>query len=98
MVLYWVVVFTGLRAIFLDYVLLPFGQYTGIKTKKDQVRFAEQAWLVIDSIAFWSLGMVCNPSELYQTLLTPAMLVYYVLFRLLAKSEKSLDELAKPRN
>jgi acyl-CoA-dependent ceramide synthase len=60
MVLYWIVLFTGLRAFFIDYVLLPLAQHAGIQKKKDLMRFAEQAWLLIYCMAFWSLGMVCN--------------------------------------
>lgn len=58
MVLYWIVVFTGMRAAFLDYILIPFAQWGGVKTKRDCTRFAEQAWLLCYYTVFWPLGMV----------------------------------------
>ena len=58
MVLYWIVVFTGLRAGIMDFVLVPFAQRSGVDKKKGQIRFAEQAWLLIYAVAIWSLGMV----------------------------------------
>jgi len=60
LVAYWIVVFTGLRAAVMDYVLFPFAKRGGVKTEKDQTRFAEQAWLLIYDSIFWSLGMVCK--------------------------------------
>jgi hypothetical protein len=58
MVSYWIVVFTGLRAAVLDYLLLPMAKKGGVKTKRDQTRFAEQAWLLVYYTVFWPLGMV----------------------------------------
>ena len=58
MVFYWIVVFTGLRAAVMDYILVPLALRGGIKKKKDKVRFAEQAWMFLYSGTFWSLGMV----------------------------------------
>jgi acyl-CoA-dependent ceramide synthase len=58
MVFYWIVLFTGLRASVMDYVLTPFAQWAGIEKKKDLTRFAEQAWLLIYYSVFWSIGMV----------------------------------------
>jgi very-long-chain ceramide synthase len=58
MVFYWIVVFTGLRAAVMDYLLTPFAKKAGAKTERDQIRFAEQAWLLIYYSVFWTLGMV----------------------------------------
>ena len=55
---YWVVVLTGLRAAVMDYALVPLAEAAGIKKKKDKVRFAEQAWILIYYTVFCSLGMV----------------------------------------
>src|SRR5436305_15334398 len=41
MVVYWIVVFTGLRAAVMDYCLVPFAKWGGVKGKKDTMRFAE---------------------------------------------------------
>ncbi|PMD63312.1 longevity assurance proteins LAG1/LAC1 [Hyaloscypha bicolor E] len=57
MVFYWIVVFTGLRAAVMDYLLTPFAKKAGAKTERDQTRFAEQAWLLIYYSVFWTLGM-----------------------------------------
>lgn len=56
-VFYWIVVFTGLRCIVMEYVLAPFAQACGIAKKKAKVRFAEQAWILLYYSMFWSTGM-----------------------------------------
>lgn len=58
LVLYWIVVLTGLRAAIMDYLLVPLAQMAGVTTKKDKTRFAEQAWILIYDSTVWSLGMV----------------------------------------
>ena len=58
MVLYSIIVLTGLRAATLDYVLAPLAQWLGASKKKEKIRFAEQAWILIYSSVFWTLGMV----------------------------------------
>lgn len=57
MVSYWIVVFTGLRAAVMDYILMPLAKKGGVKTARDQTRFAEQAWLLVFYSVFWPLGM-----------------------------------------
>lgn len=54
----WIVVFTGLRAAVMTYLLLPFAEWAGLTKMKTKVRFAEQAWLFLYYAVFWSLGMV----------------------------------------
>lgn len=51
--------FTGLRAAVMDYILMPLAKKGGVKTARDQTRFAEQAWLLVFYSVFWPLGMVC---------------------------------------
>ena len=63
MVVYWIVVFTGLRAAVMDYCLVPFAKWGGVKGKKDTMRFAEQAWLLLYYALFWSLGMVIKVTK-----------------------------------
>jgi hypothetical protein len=58
LVFHWIVVFTGLRAATMDYILSPLAQWAGLNKKKEKVRFAEQAWVLIYYGVFWSLGMV----------------------------------------
>lgn len=58
LVIYWIVVFTGLRAVMLDYVLTPLAQILGLEKRKEKTRFAEQAWLLIYYIGISPLGMV----------------------------------------
>ncbi|KAB5585640.1 TRAM1-like protein & [Coniochaeta sp. 2T2.1] len=52
-----VVVFTGLRAGAMEYVLAPLGKRWGIAKKKDTTRFAEQAWLWLYCCMIWPAGM-----------------------------------------
>lgn len=59
MVFFWIVVFTGLRAAVMEYVLTPLARKGGVKTQRDQIRFAEQAWLWIYATSAWTLGLVC---------------------------------------
>lgn len=58
MVAYWIVLFTALRASVMDYILTPFAAWGGVQKKKDLVRFAEQAWLLVYYFFFFPLGMV----------------------------------------
>ena len=59
-VIAWVVNFTALRAISIDWILRPAAKHLGV-TKKSHLRFAEQGWLVCYYGIFWTLGMVCPP-------------------------------------
>ena len=58
MVVYSIVALTGLRAFTLDYILVPLAQFAGVSKRKEKLRFAEQAWVLIYDSIFWSLGMV----------------------------------------
>lgn len=64
---FWIIVFTGLRAAVMDYVLIPFAQKGGIGKRKAQIRFAEQAWLFLYYTLFWSLGMVRSLEACHKT-------------------------------
>lgn len=54
----FIVLFTGLRAGTMDYVLAPFAKLNGITNRKDMTRFSEQAWLLIYYMVFWPTGVV----------------------------------------
>ena len=58
LITYWIVVFCGLRALVMDYILSPLAQLVGLEKKKEKTRFAEQAWVLIYDTVFWSLGTV----------------------------------------
>ncbi|KAF8463832.1 TLC domain-containing protein [Kalaharituber pfeilii] len=60
LVFYWIVVFTLLRDAAMQYLFKPYAKYGGIQTYKELVRFAEQAWLMVYYIVFWTLGMYLN--------------------------------------
>jgi hypothetical protein len=60
LVTFSVIVFTGLRAAVMEYVLAPLARSQGIQKKKLQNRFCEQAWLLTYYIFFWTLGVVSN--------------------------------------
>ncbi|KAG6000130.1 hypothetical protein E4U21_005806 [Claviceps maximensis] len=51
------VVFTLLRAGCMEYILGPLARMQGVTKKKDQVRFTEQAWLLVYYSVFWTMGM-----------------------------------------
>jgi len=55
---FWIVLFTGLRVLVMEYILDPIARFNGIKTRKGLVRFKEQAWLAMYCTGSWSLGMV----------------------------------------
>jgi len=81
MVAFCVVIFTGLRAATMDYALIPLARWLGIGKKKATIRFAEQAWLLLYYIVFWSVGMWLtytspywfNLTELWTGYPTPSM-------------------------
>ncbi|KAL4971291.1 longevity assurance proteins LAG1/LAC1 [Aspergillus desertorum] len=52
-----VVLFTGLRAICMKYILGPLARRWGIYKAKDITRFSEQAWLLCYYSVFWTLGV-----------------------------------------
>lgn len=54
----WIVIFTGLRVLVMEYLLDPIARSFGIRSRKGLVRFKEQAWLVMYCTCSWSLGMV----------------------------------------
>ena len=64
LVFYSIIVLTALRAATLDYLLVPLATFSGITKKKEKVRFAEQAWILLYDTVTWSLGMVRYPSLL----------------------------------
>ena len=92
MVSFWIVVFTGLRASVMDYVLIPFAKRYNVKTERNQTRFGEQAWLLLYYVVFWTLGMVRPNLDLDVWLLRVS--VYLCEFRLLAQSQGNVDQLA----
>jgi acyl-CoA-dependent ceramide synthase len=57
-VMFCIVLFTGLRAATMEYLLAPLARLNGITKRKDLTRFTEQAWTIVYYTIFWSLGMV----------------------------------------
>lgn len=60
-IMFCIILLTGLRAATMEYILAPFAKHQGISKRKDITRFSEQAWLLIYYSVFWSLGMVRAP-------------------------------------
>ncbi|KAF5717757.1 sphingosine n-acyltransferase lac1 [Fusarium mundagurra] len=52
-----VILFTGLRAATMEYVLAPIGRLQGISNRKNLTRFSEQAWLMVYYTVFWPWGV-----------------------------------------
>lgn len=63
-VAYWIVIFTGLRAGVMSYLLLPAAEWCGLKSKKSKARFAEQGWVVIYDGLSSSIGLVGQEAEI----------------------------------
>lgn len=63
LIAFFIVLFTGLRAGTMEYILAPFGRLNGITKRKDLTRFSEQAWLLIYYAVFWPTGVVRDPGE-----------------------------------
>ena len=53
-----IILFTGLRAGFMEHLLAPLARQWGISKRKEITRFSEQAWMLIYYSFFWSLGTV----------------------------------------
>ncbi|KAI3548978.1 TLC domain-containing protein [Colletotrichum abscissum] len=60
-----IILFTGLRAATMEYVLAPLAKGWGIKKRKDLTRFSEQAWLLVYYMVFWPLGMYIYKTSPY---------------------------------
>ena len=54
----WIINFTALRAISIEWILQPLARSLGV-ARKSHLRFAEQGWLTLYYGTFWTLGMVC---------------------------------------
>lgn len=59
MIPFFVVLFTGLRAAVMEYVLAPIGKAMGVRKTKQLTRFSEQSWLLVYYSVFWTMGVVC---------------------------------------
>jgi len=60
-----IVLFTGLRAGVMEYILAPLAKHWGISKRKDVVRFSEQAWMLTYYLVFWSLGVYIYANSQY---------------------------------
>lgn len=61
-----IVLFTGLRAGFMEHVLAPLARIWGLSKRKEVTRFSEQGWMLIHYTVFWPLGMVPPPVTISQ--------------------------------
>ena len=60
-----IVLFTGLRAGLMEYVLAPLAKLWGISKRKEVTRFSEQGWILIYYNVFCPLGIVCHTRAPY---------------------------------
>ncbi|KAJ0327166.1 hypothetical protein COL5a_006343 [Colletotrichum fioriniae] len=91
-----IILFTGLRAATMEYVLAPLAKGWGIKKRKDLTRFSEQAWLLVYYMVFWPLGMVsfgCH-SSFFCRATSNNSTVHLQDFALLVEPQRALDKLA----
>ncbi|KAJ6790111.1 hypothetical protein PWT90_05642 [Aphanocladium album] len=56
LITFFIVLFTGLRAGCMEYMLAPIGRSYGISKRKDLTRFTEQGWLFVYYSVFWTMG------------------------------------------
>ncbi|TQV97968.1 hypothetical protein V2A60_006326 [Cordyceps javanica] len=56
LITFFIVLFTGLRAGCMEYLLAPLGRSHGITKRKDLTRFTEQGWLFVYYSVFWTMG------------------------------------------
>lgn len=54
----FIVFFTALRAFALDYILMPVAGWAGIAKRKAKIRFAEQSYMMIYYLIYWTWGLV----------------------------------------
>ncbi|KAI0886265.1 longevity assurance proteins LAG1/LAC1 [Annulohypoxylon maeteangense] len=54
---FFILLFTGLRAGFMEHLLAPFARKWGVSKRKEITRFSEQAWMLIYYSFFWTLGL-----------------------------------------
>ena len=96
-IFFCVVLFTGLRAATMEYLLAPFAKAKGIAKRKDITRFSEQAWLFIYYSVFWTLGMVwlCDPPWTRGQANTQEVSILQL--HILDEPSKPLDRLAAAR-
>jgi very-long-chain ceramide synthase len=62
LIIFCIVLFTGLRAGIMEFILAPLGKWCGLRKRKELTRFSEQAWLLTYYSVFWTLGMVSTAS------------------------------------
>ncbi|KAJ3499052.1 hypothetical protein NLG97_g627 [Lecanicillium saksenae] len=53
---FFIVLFTGLRAGCMEYMLAPIARSYGVSKRKDLTRFTEQGWLFVYYSVFWTMG------------------------------------------
>jgi very-long-chain ceramide synthase len=53
-----IAILMGTRVVTMNYTLIPLAKWGGIRTGRDQTRFAEQGWLLICTSVSWTIGMV----------------------------------------
>ncbi|KAI9882597.1 MAG: hypothetical protein M1823_005660 [Watsoniomyces obsoletus] len=57
LVIFWIVMLTGLRATVMSYIFIPIARWGGVHKPKARMRFAEQAWLCLHHATSFAVGM-----------------------------------------
>ncbi|KAF7555404.1 hypothetical protein G7Z17_g2188 [Cylindrodendrum hubeiense] len=65
LIICFIVLFSGLRAAVMQYVLVPFAKICGVHKRKDLNRFSEQSWLLCYYAVFWNMGMYIYANSSY---------------------------------
>ncbi|KAI4869821.1 longevity-assurance protein [Hypoxylon rubiginosum] len=64
-VTFCIVLFSGIRAGSMKYVLTPLARHWGVTKNKDITRFSEQGWMLMYNTVFWTLGMFIYSNSAY---------------------------------
>ncbi|KWU41730.1 longevity assurance proteins LAG1/LAC1, partial [Rhodotorula sp. JG-1b] len=70
LIAWWVIAFCFLREATMRWVFRPLARWSGIRSSRAVVRFAEQGWLLVYYTLSWSIGLYINQTSPYKSLNT----------------------------
>ncbi|POY74314.1 hypothetical protein BMF94_2508 [Rhodotorula taiwanensis] len=70
LIAWWVIAFCFLREATMRWGLRPLARWSGIRSSRAVVRFAEQGWLLVYYSFSWSIGIYINQTSPYRNLNT----------------------------
>ncbi|GAA5978743.1 hypothetical protein JCM10908_004465 [Rhodotorula pacifica] len=70
LIAWWVIAFCFLREATMRWVFRPLARWSGIRSSRAVVRFAEQGWSLVYYTLSWSIGLYINQTSPYKNLNT----------------------------